>query len=43
MPPWEQFSWGIFWAVLAALAAWEILKWVAIGLLALVSHVIDNW
>jgi len=32
MLPWEQFNWGIFWAVLAALAAWEILKWGSLAL-----------
>jgi hypothetical protein len=34
--PWEQFSWGVFWAVLAALVAWEVVKWLAFGLFALV-------
>jgi hypothetical protein len=44
MLPWEQpFSWGVFWAVVAALLAWNLLKWIAIWGLALVSHAIDNW
>jgi hypothetical protein len=39
--PWEQFNWGIFWAALAALAAWELLQWAAIGLFALIVKAMD--
>jgi hypothetical protein len=28
MWPWEQFNWGVFWAVAAVLLIWGLFHWV---------------
>jgi hypothetical protein len=28
MWPWEQFNWGVFWAVAAVLLIWGVFRWI---------------
>lgn len=42
MWPWKQFNWGMFWAVLAALIAWQLIRWAFIALLALLGVAVDK-
>ncbi len=28
MWPWEQFNWGVFWAVATVVLIWELFRWI---------------